>query len=49
MKKDIQSREDVALLVNTFYPKVRENELLGPIFNTMIKDWETHLELLTDF
>ena len=49
MKQDIQSREDIAILVRTFYPKVRENELLGPIFNTLIKDWETHLELLTDF
>lgn len=49
MKKDIKSREDITLLVNTFYTQVRENELLGPIFNTMIKDWETHLVLLTDF
>jgi len=48
-KQDISTREDIAILVNTFYTKVRGNDLLGPIFNTMIKDWETHLELLTDF
>jgi len=48
-KEDISSREDIIFLVNTFYTKVRDNDLLGPIFNTMIKDWETHLELLTDF
>ena len=23
--------------------------LLGPIFNTIVKDWEEHIELLTDF
>jgi len=48
-KKDIKTREDIAQLVNNFYSKVRENKLLGPIFNTMINDWETHLNLLTDF
>ncbi len=49
MKKKIESREDVSLLVNTFYSKVRKEPLLGPIFNRIITDWETHLELLTDF
>jgi len=48
-KKDIESREDIARLVNNFYSKVREEKLLGPIFNTVIKDWEVHLDLLTDF
>lgn len=49
IKKKIESREDVSLLVNTFYSKVRKDALLGPIFNGIITDWETHLELLTDF
>lgn len=49
IKKKIESREDVSLLVNTFYSKVRKDALLGPIFNRIITDWETHLELLTDF
>ena len=48
-KKKIESREDVSLLVRTFYAKVRKDDLLGPIFNGIITDWETHLELLTDF
>ncbi|MCG2418941.1 group III truncated hemoglobin [Aequorivita sp. F47161] len=48
-KKKIESREDVSLLVNTFYSKVRKDALLGPIFNRIITDWDTHLELLTDF
>jgi hemoglobin len=49
IKKKIESREDVSLLVHTFYSKIRKDALLGPIFNGIITDWETHLELLTDF
>ncbi|MDE3742603.1 group III truncated hemoglobin [Maribacter polysaccharolyticus] len=48
-KTDIKDRKDVSLLVNTFYGKVRKDKILGPIFNSIIKDWDAHLELLTDF
>jgi len=48
-KTDIKNREDISLLVETFYIKIRKDEVLGPIFNTIIKDWESHLILLTDF
>lgn len=48
-KKYIQSRDEVSLLVRTFYARIRQDELLGPIFNGIIEDWEEHLELLTDF
>ncbi len=46
---DIQNREDVALLVNTFYTKVRKDAELAPIFNKAIHDWDAHLIHLTDF
>lgn len=49
MKKQINSREEVSFLVRTFYGKVRQHEELGPIFNTIVHDWEEHLERLTDF
>lgn len=48
-KRDIKTREDVHLLVRTFYEKIRKDELLGPIFNGIITDWEGHFNLLTDF
>jgi hemoglobin len=48
-KKDITDRNDVSFLVNTFYDKVRKNEHLGPIFNDVVKDWDVHLNHLTDF
>jgi hemoglobin len=38
MKKEIQNRADVFLLVTQFYTKVRKDEILGPIFNNAIND-----------
>lgn len=47
---DISNLEDIQLLVNTFYSRVRENELLGPIFNDILKDrWTEHLEKMYRF
>jgi hemoglobin len=48
-RKEIENRADVSLLVRSFYAKVRKDGILGPIFNGIITDWESHLELLTDF
>lgn len=49
-KADIQSLEDIQLLVNSFYTAVRNNELLGPIFNERIGDrWPEHLEKMYRF
>lgn len=49
MKKEIENRADLSLLVHTFYNRVRKDEELGPIFNSIITDWEAHLEKITDF
>ncbi|WP_308992233.1 group III truncated hemoglobin [Mariniflexile litorale] len=49
MKKDIKTRDDVYLLVSSFYVKVRKHVILGPFFNDVIKDWDVHLENLTSF
>lgn len=48
-RKDIENREDVFLLVSSFYDKVRKDQILGPFFNNVIKDWDAHLENLTTF
>ncbi len=48
--RDIGTLEDIQLLVNTFYQRVREHELLGPIFNGIIGDrWPVHLEKMYRF
>lgn len=51
MLKPIENRADIALLVHTFYQNIRKDDLLGPIFNTMIpsEEWPVHLDKLTDF
>lgn len=39
----------LSLLVDRFYAKVREDEVLGPVFNGAIADWPEHLEKLSAF
>ena len=49
-KKDILQLEDIKLLVDTFYDKVRKDELIGPIFNDKIQDrWPQHLAKMYTF
>ncbi|TXJ22462.1 MAG: group III truncated hemoglobin [Chitinophagaceae bacterium] len=49
-KKDITTIEDIKLLVDTFYGKIRIDLLLGGIFNGVIKDrWPEHLEKMYRF
>lgn len=50
MKSDILNIEDVKLLVDHFYEKVREDALLADIFNNRIGDkWTEHLEKMYRF
>jgi len=50
MKRAIETMEDIRLLVDTFYGKVRENPLIGPIFDGVIGDrWPVHLEKMYRF
>lgn len=44
------NEQSIASLVDRFYAKVREDALLGPVFNGAIGDhWPQHLATLTDF
>jgi hemoglobin len=50
MKKDIENREDIELLITTFYEKVKLDETIGYIFNDIAKvNWEQHLPVMFDF
>jgi hemoglobin len=44
---DIQSREDVAFLINEFYQKVLRDPQLAPFFKNI--DWEHHTPVIIDF
>lgn len=47
---DILTLDDIKKLVDAFYEKVRQDELLGPVFNERIQDrWPQHLEKMYTF
>lgn len=49
-KTDITTLDEVKLLVDTFYGKVRKDELLGPVFDDRIQDrWPQHLQKMYTF
>lgn len=48
--KKLESREDVELLVNSFYKKVIQDETIGFFFKDIIKvDWDKHLPKMYAF
>lgn len=47
---DISTREDIILLVDSFYDKVNKDSLLSPVFNDVAAvNWEHHLPKMYDF
>lgn len=50
MLKYLDSFEDIQLMVNQFYSKIRKDDLLRDIFNNVIQDqWDKHLEKMYRF
>lgn len=48
--KDIQNRQDIELLVNSFYQVVQKDEVIGFFFNDIAKvNWDQHLPKMYDF
>jgi len=49
-KSDIQTRNDIELLIRRFYDKVIKDETIGYIFNDVAKvNWDAHLPIMFDF
>lgn len=47
---EILTLADIKLLVDTFYQRIKDDELLAPIFNERIQDrWPEHLEKMYKF
>jgi hemoglobin len=47
---DITDRRDVMRLVDVFYDRLRDDEVLGPIFDDVAQvDWTSHLPRMYDF
>lgn len=50
MNRDIHNIEDIKLLVDSFYSRIRSDNLLKDIFNSKIEDrWSEHLEKMYRF
>jgi len=50
MKTDLSNRKDIEKLVNSFYDKVKSDELIGFIFNEVAKvNWDHHLPIMYGF
>lgn len=46
---ELCTEEEVVSLVHSFYARIRQDEVLGPIFDARIVDWDHHLTKLVDF
>lgn len=47
MKHDILTRDDIKILVDSFYEKVQADPLIGPVFAHV--DWPHHLPTMYNF
>lgn len=48
--KDLETEDDIKLMVDSFYQKVNEDELLSPIFNDFAGvSWDQHLSKMYNF
>ncbi|MFI4870271.1 MAG: group III truncated hemoglobin [Phycisphaerales bacterium JB061] len=45
----VVTEDQIATLVDTFYSRVREDDLIGPIFMTHVADWDVHLAKMKRF
>ena len=47
---DITNRQDIILLVDSFYEKIKVDDAIGYIFNDIATvNWEKHLPIMYDF
>lgn len=50
MIKEITTREDITLLVESFYTRVKDDEVIGYIFRDLEHfSWDTHIPVMIDF
>ena len=50
MKKEIETIDDIKVMIDQFYKKVINDPLIGPVFTESIKiNWEKHLPVMYSF
>jgi len=48
-RKDRITEATLTSLVDRFYAKVRQDPMIGPLFNGAVDDWPEHLQTLSKF
>ncbi|AWB34369.1 group III truncated hemoglobin [Orrella marina] len=48
-RSDLCTTEEITQMVHAFYKRIRVDEVLGPIFNQNIHDWDRHLATMVSF
>lgn len=48
-RKEIEQIEDIKMMVNSFYEKVLQDEMLAPFFVPTAAHWDAHLEIMYGF
>jgi len=46
---DITNRKDIELLVDEFYKKVLKDQVISPVFNAAVFDWDAHIPVMYSF
>lgn len=46
---ELCTEDEVVHLVHDFYARVRDDAVLGPVFDAHIHDWDHHLSKMVDF
>ncbi len=50
MKKDIENWDDIRLVMDSFYQKVKTDDLIGHFFKHLSEEkWEKHLQIMYGF
>jgi hemoglobin len=50
MKREIINRDDIKLLVESFYSRVMKDDVIGDIFNQVLYfSWDTHIPIMINF
>ncbi len=48
--RDIESKEDLVTIIDHFYKKVLQDEIIGTFFTeTVVLDWNKHIPIMYDF
>src|SRR5690606_5025279 len=48
-RPDLCTNEEIRHLVDQFYARIRDDTVLGPVFNAHIDDWPVHLDIMVKF